>query len=125
MTGVREIIGGAGLGGMTLSGVGRSEPDLLEVLELENCIDGLRGSTVDVPCMVRAFSTGSTDAAAVADANGEANVFLTLEKSDETNAYEDWSCSSSSENGLNDVRLVTSSNLLLLRDREDAALPNG
>lgn len=50
-------------------------------------------------------------------------MFLTLENREVTRAYEDWSFSSSSENGLKDVRLGTSSTLLLLRDRDDAALP--
>lgn len=110
---------------MTLRGVGRSGLDLLDVLELENWIDGLRASTLEVPWIVLAFSGGCAVVAVAADANGATNVLFTLENSEETKAYEDWSCSSSSENGLNDVRLVTSSSLLLLRDLEDCALPNG
>ncbi len=50
-------------------------------------------------------------------------MFLTFENKEETRAYEDWSCSSSSEKGLNDVRLVTSSTILvLLRDLDEEAL---
>lgn len=60
---------------------------------------------------------------AVVEDNGADNVFLTLEKMEDTSAYDDWSFSSSSENGLNEVRLVISSSLLLLRDLEEEPLP--
>ena len=50
-------------------------------------------------------------------ARGVAKLLFMRESRDVTSAYEDWSFSSSSENGLNDVRLVTSSaTLVLLRD---------
>lgn len=52
-----------------------------------------------------------------AEESGADSVFFIRENSDVTNVYEDWSFSSSSENGLNDVKLVTSSTSLeLLRD---------
>ena len=75
--------------------------------------------------MVLALSDTGAVVAAAAEARGTENVFLTFEKREETKAYDDWSCSSSSENGLKDVKLMTSSNLLLLRDLEDAARPDG
>ncbi len=54
-----------------------------------------------------------------AEESGADNVFFIRENSDVTKVYEDWSFSSSSENGLNDVKLVTSSTSLeLLRDLE-------
>lgn len=54
---------------------------------------------------------------AEAAASGVAKLLFMREKRDVTRAYEDWSFSSSSENGLNEVRLVTSSEtLVLLRD---------
>ena len=48
---------------------------------------------------------------------------MTLESSEDMMAYDDWSFSSSSEKGLKDVRLVTSSSFELLRDLDEAALP--
>ena len=58
-----------------------------------------------------------------ADDRGAESVFLTLENKEDTRAYEDWSCSSSSEKGLKDVRLVTSSTIfVLLRDLDEGAL---
>ena len=62
------------------------------------------------------------DAAATAVDSGAANELRTLEKSEDTSVYDD-SCSSSSEKGLKEVRLVTSSTILvLLRDLEEGAL---
>ena len=46
-----------------------------------------------------------------------------MENRDDTIAYDDWSFSSSSEKGLTEVRLVTSSSFELLRDLDEAALP--
>jgi hypothetical protein len=50
---------------------------------------------------------------------GAARLFFTRENRDDTSVYEDWSFSSSSEKGLKDVKLVTSSSLVLLRDLPD------
>lgn len=62
---------------------------------------------------------GAGDAAT----RGVAKLLFMREKRDVTSAYEDWSFSSSSENGLNDVKLVTSSpTLVLLRDLPGATL---
>lgn len=58
------------------------------------------------------FDVVEPDAAATAVDSGAASEFLTREKSEETSVYDD-SCSSSSENGLKLVRLVTSSTTLV------------
>lgn len=106
-----------------LNGVGLSDPDLLDWLEPEYCRDGRRCSGAVFPAEVLGWAGVVDDPA---DVKGADRVFLTFENSDDTRAYEDWSCSSSSENGLKDVRLVTSStNLVLLRDLEEGALPGG
>ena len=54
------------------------------------------------------------DAAATADDKGAASEFFIREKSEVTRVYDDWSCSSSSENGLKLVRIVTSSTSLVV-----------
>ena len=60
------------------------------------------------------------DVVPTADDRGADRVFFILEKMEVTKVYDDWSFSSSSENGLKEVRLVTSSaNLGLLLDLED------
>ena len=51
------------------------------------------------------------DAAATADDNGAEMLFI-LEKNEVTRLYDDWSCSSSSEKGLKDVRIGGSSVIL-------------
>lgn len=56
---------------------------------------------------------GVPDAAATAFDNGAAKEFLTRVNKELTRVYDDWSCSSSSENGLKLVRLVTSSTTLV------------
>ena len=57
---------------------------------------------------------------------GTTNASLTLVNKEATRAYDDWSFSSSSENGLKEVKLATSSSLLLLRDlEEDECCPLG
>ena len=66
---------------------------------------------------------GTPDAAATADDSGAARLFFMRENKDVTSVYEDWSFSSSSEKGLKEVKLVTSStSLVLLRDLEDGTL---
>lgn len=52
------------------------------------------------------------EATATAEESGAANEFFTRENSEDTSVYDD-SCSSSSENGLKLVRLVTSSTTLV------------
>ena len=52
--------------------------------------------------------------AGVVDARGADNVFFILENMEVTRVYEDLSLSSSSENGLNEVRLATSSDSFAL-----------
>jgi hypothetical protein len=54
---------------------------------------------------------------------GAARLFFIRENSDVTSVYEDWSFSSSSEKGLKDVKLVTSSSLVLLRDLDSDGGP--
>ena len=63
------------------------------------------------------------EATATAEDNGAASVLLTLDMREDMRAYDDWSFSSSSEKGLNDVRLAMSSALVLLRDLVDGPLP--
>jgi hypothetical protein len=66
------------------------------------------------------------DAAATAEDMGAAKVFFIRENIDVTMVYEDWSFSSSSEKGLKEVKLVTSSaNFVLLRDLDDRPLNVG
>ena len=52
--------------------------------------------------------------AGVAEVNGAAKLFFMREKREETSAYEELSCSSSSAKGLNEVRQATSSSALVL-----------
>ena len=67
---------------------------------------------------------GAAEAADPED-KGAASVFFTLENIEETMAYDEFSFSSSSEKGLNVVRLVTSSSLELLRDLVETVLACG
>ena len=57
------------------------------------------------------------DVVPTAEDSGADRVLFIREKMEVTIVYDDWSFSSSSENGLKEVRLVTSSELLL--DLED------
>lgn len=101
---------------------------MADALEIEWGIDGRLCSTVVMAGVVLCVVVGGVKVvvAVVADADrGPDRLFFTLENSEVTIAYEDWSFSSSSAKGLKDVRLVTSSSFELLRDLEDAALPNG
>ena len=129
MTGVSETRGGAALGWLTFRGCGRSGTTLGDAFETEWGIDGRLASMLVITGARAWLVSGGLrvvpTAAAAAAESGAEKVFLTLESRDETIAYEDWSFSSSSSNGLKEVRLVTSSSFELLRDLDDAALPNG
>ena len=60
------------------------------------------------------------DVVPTADDSGADKLFFIRENMEVTRVYDDWSFSSSSENGLKEVRLVTSSaSLGLLLDLED------
>lgn len=56
-----------------------------------------------------------------AEDSGAESVFFIRENMDVTRVYEDWSCSSSAEKGLNEVRPcgTSSASLVLLLDLED------
>lgn len=121
--GVSDIRGGAAEAGAVNNGLGLSEPEVLVVeLDAPEGIVEYEGRRTSGPVKFEAALLGDTvlDETATAEARGAARVFLIRENRDETRVYEDWSCSSSSENGLKDVRLLTSAsaNFVLLLERE-------
>jgi len=115
--------GGAADAGIVMRGCGLSEP--LVRLETSDVVvgicekAGLRASVAGGGA--EAVGTGAVAGAGdCVDVSGADSEFLTLEIREVTSAYEEVSFSSSSENGLNDVRLVTSSlTLALPQDRDD------
>jgi hypothetical protein len=80
--------------------------------------EGLRCSLTSGAPFVVGFAVGlELDAEATADDRGAERVFFMREKIEVTKVYEDWSFSSSSENGLKEVNEVASSvNLVSLLD---------
>jgi len=121
--GVKDIRGGAVEAGAVNNGLGLSGPEVLVVeLDAPEGIVELEGRRASVTVELEAALLGNAalDETATADARGAARVFLIRENRDETRVYEVWSCSSSSENGLKDVRLLTSesTNFVLLLERE-------
>jgi len=127
-TGVKEISGGARLGGAADKWIGLSAAEVREErLDCEFWIvyEG-RLCSLGLPVVLEAVFVEFPDAAATADDIGAAKVFFIREKMEVTMVYEDWSFSSSSENGLKEVKLITSSaSLVLLRDLEDRPLKVG
>lgn len=118
VTGVKETNGGARFGWFTTGmGFRLSAVDLLETFDVDVGIEGRRGSGPALVCELLALLEDGAVVGAVAEDNGAARVFFTFEKIEETMAYDEWSFSSSSEKGLKDVRLATSSSFELLRDR--------
>ena len=92
---------------------------------MEVGIDGRRGSGPELLWETVVLFEDGAVVAVEAEDRGAASVFFTLENIEETMAYEELSFSSSSEKGLNDVRLVTSSSLELLRDLVETVLAYG
>ena len=78
--------------------------------------EGLRSSLTGAVPFGVGFTVGlELDVEAIPDDRGAESVFFMREKMEVTKVYEDWSFSSSSENGLKEVKEVTSSvNLELL-----------
>lgn len=126
MAGVADTVGSARV--LTLKvgkGFLRSAVDILDIFELEAGMVGLLSSGPVPCCGAAALFEEGAGVEEVAEVKGAAKVFFTLEKIEETMAYEELSCSSSSANGLYEVRLVTSSSFELLRDLVEAVLPSG
>lgn len=123
--GVNETTGGAACVGAAPRGMGLSDaivlPEKLDELVCVAVYDGRRAlDALDVGALVLLVVVALEGVAVVLD-KGAANVFFIREKRDVTMVYEDWSCSSSSEKGLKEVRLVISS-LVLPFDRDDCAV---
>lgn len=100
-----------------------SEPEVLVVeLDAPDGIVEYEGRRASATIKLETVLLGNVvlDETATAEARGAVRVFLIRENKDETRVYEDWSCSSSSENGLKEVRLLTSAStsLVLLLERE-------
>lgn len=121
--GVKDIRGGAVEAGAVNNGLGLSEPEVL-VVELD-APEGIvefegRRASVTVELEAALLGDAALEETETAEARGAAIVFLIRENRDETRVYEEWSCSSSSENGLKDVRLLTSesASFVLLLERE-------
>ena len=84
-TGVRDTRGGAGLEATMLNGAVLSEQVLLDWLELEYWSDGRRSSEGALSGVALGFA-GAVGGAAE---SGAERVFLTLEKREDTRAYDD------------------------------------
>jgi len=86
-------------------------------------LEGRRRSTTGLLEGPTGLTAGAPDAAETAEERGAVNVLFTFEIREDTSAYDDRSFSSSSEKGLNDVKLVTSpASLVLLRDLDEGPL---
>jgi hypothetical protein len=111
------------------SGLGLSEPVLMVELDAPGGTveyEGRRASgTVEFETAL--LGVAVLDETATAEARGAARVFLIRENNEETRVYDEWSCSSSSENGLKEVRLLTSesASFVLLLEREGWLLGAG
>lgn len=111
-TGVKETSAGAGLEDTRLSPFGLSAERIEDV---EGCCTVTGGRfTSGLLVLGLAAGFGDPPAAATAEDKGADRLFRTLEKREVTRVYEDWSFSSSSAKGLNEVKLVTSSTSLSL-----------
>ena len=83
--------------------------------------DGRRTSDVPDAVLFGMLPAGALEETVTAEDSGAESVFFIRENMDVTRVYEDWSCSSSAEKGLNEVRPcgISSVSLVLLLDLED------